>query len=85
MSSPHGSITVRVRVGPRVVAGVVAIPVGLGKRAGGRWAAGIGSNPLRLVSGERELFSGLPDPGSTKVRVSKAAGRQAAGPAGRRS
>jgi anaerobic selenocysteine-containing dehydrogenase len=85
VSSAHGSITVRVRVGPRVVPGVVAIPVGLGKRAGGRWAAGIGSNPLRLVSGERELFSGLPDPGATKVRVSKGAGQKPGGPAERRS
>jgi anaerobic selenocysteine-containing dehydrogenase len=84
VSSPHGSITVRVRVGQRVVPGVVAIPVGLGKRAGGRWAAGIGSNPLRLVSGERELFSGLPDPGATRVRVSKAAGGGPSRPAERK-
>ena len=74
VSSPNGAIVVRARVGPRVVPGAVAIPVGEGKRAGGRWAAGIGANPLRLVSGERELFSGLPDPSATKVRVTKAAG-----------
>jgi anaerobic selenocysteine-containing dehydrogenase len=85
VSSPHGAISVRARVGPRVVPGVVAIPVGLGKRAGGRWAAGIGANPLRLVSGERELFSGLPDPGATRVDVSKAAGREPSRPADRRS
>ncbi len=71
VSSPNGAIDVRARVGPRVVPGAIAIPVGQGKRAGGRWAAGIGANPLRLVSGERELFSGLPDPAATKVRVAK--------------
>lgn len=85
VSSPHGAISVRARVGLRVVPGVVAIPVGQGKRAGGRWAAGIGANPLRLVSGERELFSGLPDPGATRVHVSKATGREPGGPADRRS
>jgi hypothetical protein len=71
-------------VGLRVLPGVVAIPVGQGKRAGGRWAAGIGANPLRLVSGERELFSGLLDAGATKVRVTKAGGEQSR-PAERRA
>jgi anaerobic selenocysteine-containing dehydrogenase len=85
VSSPHGAISVRARVGPRVVPGVVAIPLGLGKRAGGRWAAGIGANPLRLLSGERELFSGLPDPGATRVQLSKAPGPQRGRPADRRS
>ena len=85
VSSPHGEIAVRARVGPRVVPGVVAIPVGLGKRAGGRWAAGVGASPLRLLSGERELFSGLPDPGATRVRVSKAARHESGRPPERRS
>ncbi len=85
VSSPHGAISVRARIGLRVVPGVVAIPVGQGKRAGGRWAAGIGSNPLRLVSGERELFSGLPDPGATKVRVTKGAGGALGRPAERKA
>ena len=83
VSSPHGAITVRARVGPRVVPGTVAIPIGLGKRGGGRWAAGVGASPLRLLSGERELFSGLPDPGATKVHVSRRAGPD--GSANRRS
>ncbi|MGH9367217.1 MAG: molybdopterin-containing oxidoreductase family protein [Thermoanaerobaculia bacterium] len=85
VSSPHGAISVCARVGLRVVPGVVAIPVGQGKRAGGRWAAGVGANPLRLVSGERELFSGLPDPGSTKVQVTKADGGERGRPADRRA
>ena len=53
----------------RVVPGVAAMPVGLGKRAGGRWAAGRGVNPLRLASPDREELSGLPDPGATLVRI----------------
>jgi anaerobic selenocysteine-containing dehydrogenase len=69
VSSPKGSIPVRARLTPRIVPGAVAIPVGLGKAAGGRWAAGVGSNPLHLLSDERELYSGFPDPGATRVRV----------------
>ncbi len=84
VSSSHGAIQARARVGPRVVPGVVGIPVGLGKRGGGRWAAGVGANPLSLISGERELFSGLPDPGAVKVRVAKAAGLGPARPESRR-
>ena len=85
ISSPHGSVVARARVGPRVVPGAVAIPVGLGKRAGGRWAAGSGANPLVLLSGDRELFSGLPDPGATRVRMALAPGPEQSGPGPRRS
>jgi anaerobic selenocysteine-containing dehydrogenase len=76
ISSPHAAIFARARVGPRVLPGAVAVPVGLGKLAGGRWAAGVGANPLVLLSGERELFSGLPDPGATRVRIALAAGHE---------
>jgi anaerobic selenocysteine-containing dehydrogenase len=69
VSSPKGSIPVRARLTPRIVPGAIAIPVGLGKTGGGRWAAGVGSNPLHLLSDERELYSGMPDPGATRVRV----------------
>ncbi|HEX9688713.1 MAG TPA: molybdopterin-dependent oxidoreductase [Thermoanaerobaculia bacterium] len=85
ISSAQGSIPARARVGPRVVPGVVAVPVGLGKRSGGRWAAGIGANPLSLLSAERELFSGLPDPGATRVRVARAPGHRANAPRERSS
>lgn len=67
--SPHGSVRVRAQVSRRIVPGVAAIPVGLGKRGGGRWAQGIGVNPLRLLSPTREPLSGLPDPGATWVRI----------------
>jgi anaerobic selenocysteine-containing dehydrogenase len=67
--SPHGSVRVRAQVSHRVVPGVAAIPLGLGQRGGGRWAEGIGANPLRLLSPIREPLSGLPDPGATWVRV----------------
>jgi len=73
IETDRGVIVARTRVGPRVVRGVVAVPVGLGKRAGGRWASGLGANPLRLLSGDRDPLCGLPDFGATIVRVSAAA------------
>jgi anaerobic selenocysteine-containing dehydrogenase len=73
VESPSGAILARARLGPRVVPGVVAIPVGLGKRGGGRWAKNAGANPLRLLVPSRDPLSGLPDFGATTVRVSLAA------------
>ncbi len=69
ITSDQGSITARARSTRRVVRGTVAVPLGLGKRSGGRWASGRGSNPLRLLTGAREPLSGLPDTVGTRVRV----------------
>lgn len=71
VTSMRGSITVRARVTERVVAGTIAIPIGLGKTGGGRWAAGIGENPLKLLGSEREALSSLPDIGLTRVTVTE--------------
>lgn len=67
--SQRASVEARARVTPRVVRDTVALPVGLGKKAGGRWAAGRGTNPLRLLVPAREPVSGLPDLGSTRVQI----------------
>lgn len=72
VASAHEAIVVRARVTERVVAGAVAIPVGLGKRGGGRWAEGVGENPLRLLDGVREPISSLPDFAAATVLVSEA-------------
>lgn len=69
VASSHGEIRARAQVTDRVVPGVAALPVGLGRRAGGRWSAGRGANPLQLLSPVRETRSGLPDLGATRVRV----------------
>lgn len=69
IASKQGEILARARVTPRVVSGVVAIPVGLGKRGGGRWAAGIGSNPLQLLGPGRDPLCGLPDFDGTTVQL----------------
>jgi menaquinone reductase, molybdopterin-binding-like subunit len=72
VATAHDAIVVHARVTDRVVPGAVAIPLGLGKSAGGRWAEGIGANPLRLLDSAREPFSMLPDFGAGKVLVSEA-------------
>lgn len=73
VASDRAAISVRARVSPRVVTGVVAIPVGLGKHGGGRWARGLGANPLRLLSQARDPLCGLADFGGTSVRVARLA------------
>jgi len=74
VESPHGSVVARARVGLRVVPGAVALPVGLGKHAGGRWARGAGANPLVLLGPGRDPLSGLPDAGGVSVRVRRLSG-----------
>ncbi len=70
--SARGALTVRARVTSRVVPGVAAIPVGLGKKGGGRWANRTGANPLRMLSSARDPLCGLPDPDATVVQISPA-------------
>jgi anaerobic selenocysteine-containing dehydrogenase len=50
LQSRHGKATLRARVTERVVPGLAALPVGLGRRGGGRWTAGRGANAFELVS-----------------------------------
>ena len=69
LTSSAGQLEVRARIAPRVVPGAVAVPVGLGKRGGGRWARNRGVHPFRVLAAAREPLSGLPDPGATRVQV----------------
>lgn len=70
LASPQGAIEAVARVTSRVVAECVAVPLGLGKRQGGRWARGRGANPLRLLSSDRDPGSGLPNFDGIRVQVS---------------
>ena len=72
--SAVGAIVVRCLVTWRVVPGAVAIPVGLGKRGGGRWARNMGANPFKLLGAGRDPLSGLPDFQGTRVQLEKAQG-----------
>lgn len=50
LASSSGRIRVRARWYEGVTPGVVGVPIGLGHTALGRWAQGIGSNPLELLA-----------------------------------
>lgn len=69
LESARASLVARARVTARVVPDAVAVPVGLGKRGGGRWASKSGANPLRLLAPTRDPLCGLPDFGATRVRL----------------
>jgi molybdopterin-containing oxidoreductase family iron-sulfur binding subunit len=69
VGSDAGRIEARARVTPRVARGVAAVPVGLGKRSGGRWARGVGANPLHLLSPDHNPLGGLSPTGATRVEV----------------
>jgi molybdopterin-containing oxidoreductase family iron-sulfur binding subunit len=69
VESAHGAIDARARVTARVVPDVVALPIGLGRRGGGRWAQGTGANPLRLLSAAQDPLSGPAVTGATRVRL----------------
>jgi anaerobic selenocysteine-containing dehydrogenase len=84
VSSPRSTIRVRARVTRRGGRGVVALRWGRERGGGGGGAAGVGANPLLLLSGERELFSGLPDTGATRVRLARQAESEPRSPAERR-
>jgi molybdopterin-containing oxidoreductase family iron-sulfur binding subunit len=69
VGSDAGRIEARARVTPRIAPGVAAVPVGLGKRSGGRWARGVGANPLHLLSPDHNPLGGLSPAGATRVEV----------------
>ncbi len=73
VESAQASILTRALVTARVVPEAVAMPVGLGKTGGGRWASGVGANPLRLLEPVRDAASGLPDFQATRVSIARAA------------
>ena len=77
VESADGAIVARARVTSRVVPDVVAVPMGLGRRGGGRWARGTGANPLRLLSPARDPLGGPPVTGATRVRLTRVATAEA--------
>jgi anaerobic selenocysteine-containing dehydrogenase len=52
VKNDRGEVTAQVRVSPGIRPDVIAIHSGGGRGHGGRYAAGIGANPLRLVKAE---------------------------------
>ncbi|MEK7475056.1 MAG: molybdopterin-dependent oxidoreductase [Candidatus Coatesbacteria bacterium] len=53
VQSAAGMVRARARLSEDVLPGVATLPIGLGHTAMGRWAAGVGANPIELIgSGE---------------------------------
>ncbi len=68
VESAHSSLVVRTRIAPVVPADAVAIPRGLGHRHFGRFAAGVGVNPMALVAARADAWTGAAVL-ATRVRV----------------
>jgi molybdopterin-containing oxidoreductase family iron-sulfur binding subunit len=83
MVSPHGRLEAPAWVSETLHPAAVAVPTGLGHTAYGRFARGVGANPVSLLAGEADPASGGLAWSGTRVTVEKAGRRQAlASPAG---
>lgn len=71
VTSPYGQLEAPVVVYPGIHPEVIAIPVGQGHTDYGRFAAGRGSNPLRLVAPATDADSGGLAWGATRVRLER--------------
>ena len=56
--TPRGTLVLPVKPFAGVMPEVIAIPFGLGQKAGGRWCKGIGENPAVLVDAQSDPLSG---------------------------
>jgi len=74
VTSPFGSILVEAFPDPQGIRGAVAIPVGLGHEAFGRFAKGRGSNVRHLLGPGPAPKTGANMFGSTRVKLAKAVG-----------
>ncbi len=71
VESPYGSLVVRTRIAAVVPPDAVAMPRGLGHRHLGRFASGVGVNPMALVAPRVDAWTGAAVL-ATRVRVSRA-------------
>jgi menaquinone reductase, molybdopterin-binding-like subunit len=68
LESPAGSLVTRARIVSVVPPDVVAMPRGLGHRHFGRFASGVGANPMELVAAGSDPRTGVMD-SDTRVRL----------------
>ncbi len=71
VTSEHGSIDVPARLDARMVTGAVAVPLGGGHTAFGRWAKGVGANVNTLLAPGPAPGSGANLLCATRVRVER--------------
>jgi menaquinone reductase, molybdopterin-binding-like subunit len=69
IESPWGSIRAALELDERMEPGYVAVPMGAGHDAFGRWARGFGANVLDLLGPEPAPASGTASPCSARVRI----------------
>lgn len=72
VASTANKLKCRAKLTPGAMPQVVNVPLGLGHKALGRWAKGIGENAARLLTHHTEPFTGEPLMNKTMVRVYKA-------------
>ena len=72
VESSSDKLKCRAKLTPGAMPHVVNIPLGLGHKALGRWAKGIGENAGRLLAHHTEPFTGEPLLNKTRVKVYKA-------------
>ena len=71
VESPLAKLKCRAKLTLGAMPQVVNVPLGLGHRALGRWAKGIGENVGRLLTHSTEPFTGEPLLNKTRVKVYK--------------
>jgi anaerobic selenocysteine-containing dehydrogenase len=69
LESAAGSLEAPALLYPGIHPDVIGMPIGQGRRAGGRYATGRGVNPLQLVVPAFDRMSGAFATGATRVRV----------------
>ncbi|MFQ5824791.1 MAG: molybdopterin-dependent oxidoreductase [bacterium] len=78
VTSPKGSLKLKVKLLPNVMPEVVHFPFGLGHKAYGRYAEGIGENPYEILLEDYDFLSGGSSLINTKVMVEKVKGKERA-------
>jgi anaerobic selenocysteine-containing dehydrogenase len=71
ITSPSGSIEVPIRLDPRMRPGCIAVPLGGGHTAFGRWAEGVGANVMTLLPSRPAPRSGANAICTTRVRLDR--------------
>ena len=71
VSTPGGKAVLPVKIFTGLMRDVIAIPFGFGRRAGGRWCAGIGENPAGLVDSRTDPLSGASLWNFTRASIAK--------------
>jgi anaerobic selenocysteine-containing dehydrogenase len=75
VTSPAGTIELPAVIYPGIRPEVVAIPLGQGHQAGGRYATGRRGNPLQLLANIRDEQHDLPAWGATRVQLRRLSAR----------